>query len=100
MEGEDEGVVRGVGMVSLGLVRSEVGGVVVEDELEEKWPGLRVEGDAGMGFGAAGLRVSDGSMALLRAHQFILSPPSESASRNISVTLLLSLPSHYSLSLL
>lgn len=66
VEGEDEGVVGGVGMVSLGLGRSEVGFVVVEDELEEDSPGLRVEGAEGLGFGVAELPVSDGSMALSR----------------------------------
>lgn len=63
VEEEDEGVVGGVGMVSLGLERSEVGAVGVEDELEEERPGLRVAGGEGLGFGVAGLPVSDGSMA-------------------------------------
>lgn len=63
MEGDGEGVVRGFGMVSLGLGRSEVCAVVVEDELEEERPGLRMEGDEGLGFGVAGLPVSDRSMA-------------------------------------
>lgn len=61
--GEGEGVVRGFGMVSLGLGRSEVGAAVVEDELEEERPGLRMVGDEGLGFGVAGLPFSDGSMA-------------------------------------
>lgn len=68
VKGEDEGMVRGVGMVSLGLGRSEVGAVVVDDELEEERPGLRVEGDEGLGFRVAGLPVSDGSMALPPAY--------------------------------
>lgn len=63
VEGEDEGVVGGVGMVSLGLGRSVVGAVVVEDKMEEERPGLRVEGGEGLGFGAAELPVIDGSMA-------------------------------------
>lgn len=67
-EAEDEGVVGGVGMVSLGLGRSEVGAAVVDDEVEEEGPGLRVEGDEGLGFGAAGLLPSDGSMAE-KSHQ-------------------------------
>ncbi len=61
VDGEDEGVVGGVGMVSLGLVRSEVVVVVVEDELEEEGPGIRLEG---LGFGAGGVPVSDGSIAV------------------------------------
>lgn len=71
VEGEDEGVVGGIGMVSLGLGRSEVGAVVVEDELEEEGPGLRVEGDEGLGFGVAGLPVSDGSMAENRINKSV-----------------------------
>lgn len=63
VEGEDEGVVGRVGIVSLGLGWSEVGAAVVEDELEEEEPSLWVEGDKGLGFGAAGLPVSGGSMA-------------------------------------
>lgn len=63
VEGEDEGVVGRVGIVSLGLWWSEVGAVVVEDELEEEGPGRWVEGDKGLGFWVAGLPVSDGSMA-------------------------------------
>lgn len=59
-EEEDEGVVGGVGMVSLGLEWSEVGAVVVEDEPVEERPGLRVAGEEGLGFGEP---VSDGSMA-------------------------------------
>lgn len=62
-EAKDDGVVGGVGMVSLGLGRSEVGAVVVEDELVEERPGLRVEGDEGLSFGVAGFPVSDDSMA-------------------------------------
>lgn len=63
VEGEDEGVVGGVGMVSLGLGRSEVSVVVVVDELEVERLGLRVKGDEGFGFGAAALPLGDGSMA-------------------------------------
>lgn len=63
VEGEDEGVVGGVGMVGLGLGQSEVDVAVVEDKLEEEGSGLRVDGDEGLHFGVAGLPDSDGSMA-------------------------------------
>lgn len=72
MERADEGVVGGVGMVILGLVWSEVCVVAVEDKLEDEEPGLRVEGEEGLGFAVAGLLVRDGSMALPPAHQFVL----------------------------
>lgn len=63
-EAEDaDDAVLGIGMVSLGLGRSDVGGIAVEDELEEDRSALRVEGDEGLSFGAAALPVSDGSMA-------------------------------------
>lgn len=64
-EGEGEGVVGGVAMVSLGLGRSEFCAREKEDddELDKEGSGLGVEGDEGLGFGAAGLPISDGSMA-------------------------------------
>lgn len=67
---EEEGVAGAVGMVSLGLGRSEVGVVVVADELDEEGPALRVAGDNGLGFGVDELPVSDGSMAA-KKHQTI-----------------------------
>lgn len=62
---EDEGVVGGVGMVSLGLGRSEFGasGKEEDDELDKEGSGVRVEEDEGLGFGVAGLPISDGSIA-------------------------------------
>lgn len=66
VEGEDEGVVGGVGMVSLGLGQFEFGASGEEeedDELDKEGPGLRVEGVEGLGFGVAELPVSDGSIA-------------------------------------
>lgn len=76
VEGEDEGVVGGVGMVSLGLGRSEVGVAVIDDEVEEEEPGLRVEGAEGLGFGGTGFPVGDGSIPLPRTRQFISNPSS------------------------
>lgn len=66
VEGEDEGVVGGVGMVSLGLGQFEFGASGEEeedDELDKEGSGLRVEGVEGLGFGVAELPVSDGSIA-------------------------------------
>lgn len=63
MERADEGVVGGIGMVILGLGWSEVCVVEVEGKLEDEGPGLRVEGEEGLGFAVAGLPVRDGSMA-------------------------------------
>lgn len=63
VERADEGVVGGVGTVILGLVWSEVCVVAVEDKLEDEGPGLRVEGEEGLGFAVAGLTVRDVSMA-------------------------------------
>lgn len=59
-EVEAGGVAGGAGMVSLGLRRSDVGVVVVGDEVE---PGLELEEDGEAGFGAAELPVCEGSMA-------------------------------------
>lgn len=69
---EGVGVAGGVGMVSLGLGRSEVGVALVAGELdeEEEGPALRVAGDNGLGFGVDELPVSEGSMAgNKKAHQ-------------------------------
>lgn len=65
VEGEGEGVVGGVAMVSLGLGRSEFCAREKEDddELDKAGSGLRVEEDEGLGFGAAGSPISDGSIA-------------------------------------
>lgn len=67
VEGEDDRVVGGVGMVSLGLGQFEfcASGEEEEedDELDKEGSGLRVEGDGGLGFGVAKLPVSDGSIA-------------------------------------
>lgn len=66
VEGEDEGVVGGVGMVSLGLGQFEFGASGEEeedDELDKEGSGLRAEGVEGLGFGVAELPVSDGSIA-------------------------------------
>lgn len=65
VEGEGEGVVEGVGMVSLGLGRSECGasGKEEDDELDKEGSGVRAEEDEGLGFGVAGLPISDGSIA-------------------------------------
>lgn len=61
VEVEDEGVAGGVGIMSFGLRRSDVGGTVVGDEVE---PGLELDGDEEAGFGAAELPVCEGSMAV------------------------------------
>lgn len=58
MEGEE-----GAGMASLGLGRSEVDGVVEEDELREEGPGLKVAGEESLSSGADMFPVGDGSMA-------------------------------------
>lgn len=63
MEGEDEGVVGGVSMVSLGLGRSEVNVGSVADELREEGPGLRVVAEEGLSFRVDEFPVGEGSMA-------------------------------------
>lgn len=65
VEGEDDGVVGGVGMESLGLGRSEDGVVVVADELVEERPVLR---DERLSFGVDEVLVGGGSMAESKKH--------------------------------
>lgn len=71
MEGDDEGVAGGVGIVSLG--RFEVDVVAVTEELREEGPGLSVVGDEELGFGVDEFPV--GSMALPPTHCVYLKSP-------------------------
>lgn len=66
MEGEDEGVAGGVGIVSFGFGQCEFVVVELTDELREEGPGLRVVGDEGSSLEADELAVSEGSMAEIK----------------------------------
>lgn len=81
MEGEDEGVVGGVSMVSLGLGLSEVDVVAVADEPREEGSGLRVVGEEGLSFRVDEFPVGEGSMAETSPHtrRLISDPPSAKA---------------------
>lgn len=66
VEGEEEDVVDGVGMASLGFGRAEVaaGGEEEDDEEVAKGgSGLGVGEGEGLGFGAAGLSLNVGSIS-------------------------------------
>lgn len=64
VEVDDEGVAGGVGIVSLGFWRSDVGVVVEGDELVEDRSALREEGDEEPGFGITEFPGFKGSMAV------------------------------------